>query len=255
MTDCCTAIVVSPPLGTANTMCAVLNDRARRLLNLEPDDAVVVAANDTRLTARAHGGQPSETHPKPVVGLNSLHRETLGVEIDDAVQITSCTPVAATEVTLQADAPMCRPFGPEDGDELRNSLYRRPVLADTRLWLMSEDCQHFGVAPGDWHPLRVVDTNPEQPVYIDQETTIQTPQRRFATAAGESPAQSWEAIRARVLTRDQRTCQNPRCDADTTDLEVHFVVPPRTRGVVDADNLITLCQDCHEATHRRRCTP
>jgi 5-methylcytosine-specific restriction endonuclease McrA len=225
------------------------------MLNLDPDDTVVVATNETRLIARVHGGQPCGTHPDPVVGLNGLYRETLGVEMDDAVQITSCTPIAATEVTLQADVPMCRPFGPEDGDELRKSLYHRPVLLDTQLWLMSEDCQHFGVVPGDWHPLRVVDTDPEQPVYIDQQTMIRTPQRRLATTAGESlGAQSWEAIRARVLIRDERTCQNPRCDADTTDLEVHFVVPPRTRGVVDTENLVTLCQDCHEATHRRRYT-
>jgi len=261
MTSRCAATVVRQPLGTANSMCVVPNERTRQSLDLEPDDVVVVETGEERIIARVHGSHPPTDQTGPAVGLNSLHRETMSVALDETVRLKSYTPSAATTVTLHAAAPTCRPFGSEDLDEIRKSLYLRPVISGTQFWLMSEECNQFGVVPGEWHPINVVDTESDRPLYIDHQTTIRTPQRRFrltepSSRDEESTAQPWEVLRSRVLTRDSQTCQNTGCDRQApTDLEVHFIVPPRTRGAVALGNLVTLCHNCHRATHRRRSSP
>lgn len=51
-----------------------------------------------------------------------------------------------------------------------------------------------------------------------------------------------------VLHRDKYTCQI--CDKKHTRLEVHHIIYRSQGGTDDEDNLITLCEDCHEKIHR-----
>lgn len=50
-----------------------------------------------------------------------------------------------------------------------------------------------------------------------------------------------------MLERDGYECQN--CGRDTSDLEVHHIVPLEKGGSNNIRNLATLCQDCHSSIH------
>ena len=64
-------------------------------------------------------------------------------------------------------------------------------------------------------------------------------------------------VRGAVLRRDHYTCQDCRWNRslwnrdDPRHLEVHHVTPHAEGGANSADNLITLCNTCHDARHRR----
>jgi len=53
--------------------------------------------------------------------------------------------------------------------------------------------------------------------------------------------------REAILHRDNYTCQY--CGKKNTRLEVHHIVYRSQGGTDDEDNLITLCEDCHDAIH------
>ena len=53
--------------------------------------------------------------------------------------------------------------------------------------------------------------------------------------------------REAILHRDNYTCQV--CGKKHVRLEVHHVIPRSKGGTDDENNLITLCEDCHEAVH------
>lgn len=53
--------------------------------------------------------------------------------------------------------------------------------------------------------------------------------------------------REAILHRDNYTCQV--CGKKHTRLEVHHIIPRSQGGTDNENNLITLCEDCHEAVH------
>jgi len=55
-----------------------------------------------------------------------------------------------------------------------------------------------------------------------------------------------ENLRIATLMRDNYTCQE--CNKKDCKLEVHHIVPRRLKGSDSIDNLITLCEDCHDKT-------
>lgn len=57
----------------------------------------------------------------------------------------------------------------------------------------------------------------------------------------------WNVRRQRVLNRDGRTCQ--QCGDTGSPLHVHHVVPIGKGGGNDLENLITVCESCHENIH------
>lgn len=56
--------------------------------------------------------------------------------------------------------------------------------------------------------------------------------------------------REHALFRDKYTCQ--ACKAQNVRLEVHHIVYRSQGGTDDLDNLITLCEDCHNGVHKGR---
>jgi len=58
----------------------------------------------------------------------------------------------------------------------------------------------------------------------------------------------WRPVRAKALARDKRTCQ--ACGAQRSRMDVHHVVPFAVNPVHELDNLVTLCQRCHNRVHR-----
>lgn len=57
----------------------------------------------------------------------------------------------------------------------------------------------------------------------------------------------WDKRRELILERDEYKCKN--CGRDSSNLEVHHVVPLEKGGSNSIDNLITLCKDCHNSIH------
>lgn len=55
--------------------------------------------------------------------------------------------------------------------------------------------------------------------------------------------------KAYVLMRDKHTCQKCQGKSKVKRLEVHHIVFRRDGGSDDQENLITLCEPCHEALH------
>jgi len=53
-----------------------------------------------------------------------------------------------------------------------------------------------------------------------------------------------ENVRKAVIIRDNNCCQN--CGATNCRIEVHHIVPRRLKGNNTIDNLISLCEPCHE---------
>ncbi|GGK74406.1 HNH endonuclease [Haloarcula sebkhae] len=63
----------------------------------------------------------------------------------------------------------------------------------------------------------------------------------------------WRLARAQALRRDQYRCQH--CDRREgkwgTDLHVHHIQPTRKGGSHELENLVTLCNSCHNRLHGR----
>lgn len=67
-----------------------------------------------------------------------------------------------------------------------------------------------------------------------------------------------DPVRATVLRRDKHTCQAAGCGwshdewnrSDPRFLELHHIKHHKDKGANDADNLITLCNICHDQIHR-----
>ena len=66
-----------------------------------------------------------------------------------------------------------------------------------------------------------------------------------------------DPVRVTVLKRDKYTCRVDRWTqeqwnrADPRHLELHHVQPHADKGSNEADNLVTLCNVCHDDVHRR----
>lgn len=66
--------------------------------------------------------------------------------------------------------------------------------------------------------------------------------------------EEWDSIRRRIYKRDNYTCRN--CGArggrgGNAELHAHHIVPKSKGGVHDDANLVTLCEPCHDAIHKR----
>lgn len=57
----------------------------------------------------------------------------------------------------------------------------------------------------------------------------------------------WADKRKEIRKRDGNICQ--MCGTEK-DLSIHHIVPRSVGGGNENHNLITLCNDCHEGTHR-----
>jgi hypothetical protein len=57
----------------------------------------------------------------------------------------------------------------------------------------------------------------------------------------------WDQRRRDVYRCDDHTCQN--CGAEDTELHAHHIQPVSEGGSHDAENLTTLCADCHAEAH------
>ena len=58
--------------------------------------------------------------------------------------------------------------------------------------------------------------------------------------------QWWKNIRKIVFTRDKYKCQRCRRERTVDILTVHHIIPRSKSGGDTEDNLITLCDSCHE---------
>ncbi|TYT61767.1 HNH endonuclease [Natrialba swarupiae] len=64
----------------------------------------------------------------------------------------------------------------------------------------------------------------------------------------------WNRRRRRVYARDDHQCQNCRRRGGPygdVELHAHHIVPKSRGGVHRLENLITLCEPCHDAVHSR----
>lgn len=61
--------------------------------------------------------------------------------------------------------------------------------------------------------------------------------------------ESWLNIRKEVLERDRYECQHCGAENPVATLEVHHIIPVRLNGSDELENLIVLCQRCHNSLH------
>jgi len=59
----------------------------------------------------------------------------------------------------------------------------------------------------------------------------------------------WYEIRRAVLERDGNACT--KCGFDGRGLHIHHIIEKRNGGGEDFVNLVTLCNPCHQKTHKR----
>ena len=65
----------------------------------------------------------------------------------------------------------------------------------------------------------------------------------------KGPNYGFEDTKARVLFRDNYTCQICKNRRKESRLEIHHIIPKSKNGSDEAENLITLCHLCHEDLH------
>ena len=58
----------------------------------------------------------------------------------------------------------------------------------------------------------------------------------------------WQKKKAKILERDNYTCQNKKCNSTTKNLQVHHLdyLPSILAWEYPDDMLLTLCEDCHD---------
>ncbi len=91
----------------------------------------------------------------------------------------------------------------------------------------------------------------QRPTYGDGgiRTNLDTDQPTFVEPM-TYPARDKDQVRLIVLRRDKHTCQ--RCQAQQSDLHVHHIIPRHDGGADTAENLITLCSQCHREVHQTK---
>lgn len=62
----------------------------------------------------------------------------------------------------------------------------------------------------------------------------------------------WQSIRRRILERDGWTCQSCKLVSFNGRLHVHHKIHRKDGGTEEDENLITMCEACHKAEHRRK---
>ncbi len=90
----------------------------------------------------------------------------------------------------------------------------------------------------------------EAPVTVDRN---QTP-AGFVRQSTQDYPPDWDRRRRRVYARDDHQCQNCRRRGGPygdVELHAHHIVPKSRGGVHRLENLVTLCEPCHDAVHSR----
>ena len=64
-----------------------------------------------------------------------------------------------------------------------------------------------------------------------------------------SLTKTWRKTREEVVKRDDHKCQHCNAEEPVASLEVHHIIPVRLSGSDELDNLVTLCQRCHNSLH------
>jgi 5-methylcytosine-specific restriction endonuclease McrA len=103
---------------------------------------------------------------------------------------------------------------------------------------------HFGFTDRPPHPRSKI---PRMKTKIDRE--------RGNVSSDRYPS-NWPAIRQRILSRDDYTCQTPTCETrggphGSAELHIHHETPLSEGGSNDPDTLVTLCSGCHGDEHGR----
>ncbi len=90
----------------------------------------------------------------------------------------------------------------------------------------------------------------EAPVTVEEN---QTPAGVVRQSTQDYPP-DWNRRRRRVYARDEYQCQNCRRRGGPygdVELHAHHIVPKSRGGVHRLENLVTLCEPCHDAVHSR----
>jgi len=69
-------------------------------------------------------------------------------------------------------------------------------------------------------------------------------------ACSRALTESWRQRREEIFERDGGECQFCAVGEPVASLEVHRIDPVEIDGGDENDNLVTLCQRCHQAIHR-----
>lgn len=235
---------------------AHLDSDAMDALGVERGDTVaLVGADRTVVSVAAQKENDAETG---VVRVDRFTRRNAGVDPGETIELEAVDPADATAVTLRPAAPQCNPITTDHEARIHNDLLGTPVRDGERVWVMVGPQQPFGVVVGSWRPLSVRTTDPDGPVTVTRETAVTLESAVDDADTGtEGEVESWGRLCETVFERDGHTCRNCGVDFDTgrTSLEAHFVVSPVHGGVVSADNLVTLCRECHAAAHEGVTTP
>jgi hypothetical protein len=235
---------------------AHLDEATMADLGVDRGDAVAIEGDDRTLaTAEEQRDADAESD---AVRIDGFARDNAGVDPGSEVTVKPVDAADAEAVTLRPAKPLCEPIRGDHATLVTNELLETPTEIGQRLWVMVGPHQPFGVVVGSWRPLDVIGTDPEGPVVVTRGTDLTIESAIDDVDAGTAgEVDSWDALREQVFERDGRACRNCGVDFDTgsTTLEAHFIVTPHHGGVVDAVNLVTLCQRCHAAAHEHVTTP
>src|SRR5713101_2177691 len=80
----------------------------------------------------------------------------------------------------------------------------------------------------------------------EAEVTVQNGMKKGRLRLNPS---SYRSLWKKVLTRDGWQCQRCGCSSN---LQVHHIIRRSSLGNDEEENLITLCESCHQAAHRRQ---
>ncbi|WP_084156879.1 HNH endonuclease [Haladaptatus cibarius] len=66
--------------------------------------------------------------------------------------------------------------------------------------------------------------------------------------------ENWQSVSRRVKRRDRYRCKNCNYKGSEGDgkMHAHHIVPLKDGGSNNMSNLITLCEDCHNAIHHKK---
>lgn len=134
--------------------------------------------------------------------------------------------------------------GKDRGLEYLKELSPRPADADQLLYVMK--IKSYA------RRLRELDEEGWQIVSNIDDPTLASGTYRLA-ALERRPPRARQAIKLRheILDRDKRACRvcGATPELDRVPLQVHHKLPVAQGGTNDADNLITLCSNCHAGRH------
>jgi hypothetical protein len=235
---------------------AHLDSEAVADLGIEPGDAIAIEGDERTVVTVA---RQRDTDPSDAVRIDGFTRNNAGVQPHESVDIEPVGTEAADSVTVRPPKPLCCPIGSDHAPFVTNELLGTPTMPGERLWVMVGPQQPFGVVVGSWRPLDVIATAPDGPVVVTKSTdiTVESAIDDVDTGGAADGTESWDALRESVFERDGRACRNCGVDFDTgsATLEAHFIVTPHHGGTVDADNVVTLCRQCHVTAHQHVTTP